>query len=57
MANDYIGYLPDREAHRLGGYQTWMGLHSYAEEGTGERMVDEAVAMLEKMAGKPAGDK
>ena len=27
LANDWIGYLPDREGHRLGGYQTWMGLH------------------------------
>ena len=25
LANDWIGYLPDREAHRLGGYQTWTG--------------------------------
>lgn len=46
LANDWIGYLPDREAHRLGGYQTWMGLHSYAEEGTGERVADEVVKML-----------
>jgi hypothetical protein len=52
LANDWIGYLPDREAHRLGGYQTWMGLHSYAEEGTGERMADQAVAMLEELAGR-----
>ena len=51
LANDWIGYLPDREAHQLGGYQTWMGLHSFAEDGTGERMVDEAVAMLEELAG------
>ena len=49
LSNDWIGYLPDREAHRLGGYQTWMGLHSYAEEGTGERMGDEVVKMLEEM--------
>ena len=42
LANDWIGYLPDREGHRLGGYQTWMGLHSYAEPGTGERVADEA---------------
>ncbi|HTU26407.1 MAG TPA: hypothetical protein VMF30_13460 [Pirellulales bacterium] len=56
LANDWIGYLPDREAHGLGGYQTWMGLHSFAEIGTGERMVDQAVAMLEELAGqtKPA---
>lgn len=57
LTDDHIGYLPDREAHRLGGYQTWMGLHSYCEEGTGERMVDEAVALLQKVAGKTAADK
>ena len=50
LANDWIGYLPDREAHRLGGYQTWMGLHSYAEEGTGERMADEVVELLHELA-------
>ncbi len=50
LTNDWIGYLPDREAHRLGGYQVWTGLHSYAEPGTGERVVDEAVKMLEELA-------
>jgi hypothetical protein len=51
LANDWIGYLPDRQAHRLGGYQTWMGLHSYAEVGTGERLADSVVAMLDELAG------
>jgi len=46
LANDWIGYLPDEEAHRLGGYQTWTGLHSYAEPGTGERVVDSVVELL-----------
>jgi outer membrane protein assembly factor BamB len=50
LANDWIGYLPDREGHRLGGYQTWMGLHCYAEVGTGERIADEAVSILEELA-------
>jgi len=49
LANDWIGYLPDRRGHALGGYQTWMGLHSYAEIGTGERVVDEAVQMLKEV--------
>ena len=49
LANDWIGYLPDREAHKLGGYQTWMGLHSYAEEGTGERIADKIVKMLKEI--------
>ena len=52
LANDWIGYLPDREAFALGGYQTWTGLHSDAEPGTGERIVKEAVGMLNKLAGK-----
>ena len=50
LANDWMGYLPDREAHTLGGYQTWMGLHSYAAEGTGERMVEESLRMLQQLA-------
>ena len=50
LANDWIGYLPDRDAHVLGGYQTWTGLHSYAEPGTGERVVEQAVEMLKELA-------
>ena len=54
LSNDWIGYLPDREAHRLGGYQVWTGLHSYAEPGTGERLVDEAVRILGELARTPS---
>jgi putative membrane-bound dehydrogenase-like protein len=50
LANDWIGYLPDREGHALGGYQTWMGLHSSAEVGTGERVADLAVSLLQDLA-------
>jgi neutral ceramidase len=50
LANDWIGYLPDRKAFDLGGYQTWTGLHSYAEPGTGERMADAAVGLLDELA-------
>ncbi|MDZ4818970.1 MAG: hypothetical protein SGJ20_08365 [Planctomycetota bacterium] len=49
LANDWIGYLPDKRGHELGGYQTWTGLHSYAEPGTGERIVDETVSMLNEL--------
>jgi neutral ceramidase len=49
LANDWIGYLPDLDAHKLGGYQVWTGYHSYAEPGTGERMVEEAVKMLNQL--------
>ena len=50
LANDWIGYLPDRESHKLGGYQVWTGFHSYAEPGTGERIADEIVGMLSELA-------
>ncbi len=50
LANDWIGYLPDLDAHKLGGYQVWTGYHSYAEPGTGERIVDEIVKMLKELA-------
>ncbi len=50
LANDWIGYLPDKKAFELGGYQTWTGLHSYAAPGTGEKVVDAAVEMLEELA-------
>ncbi len=50
LANNWIGYLPDLEAHRLGGYQTWTGLHSHAAPGTGERMGDQVVALLNELA-------
>jgi hypothetical protein len=52
LANDWIGYLPNLEAHEFGGYQTWMGLHSYAEPGTGERVADQIVSMLAELHGK-----
>lgn len=50
LANDWIGYLPDRQAFELGGYQTWTGYHSYAARETGEAMADEIVRMLHELA-------
>ncbi len=52
LVNDWIGYLGDRPAYKLGGYQVWMGLHSYVEPGTGERMVEEIVAILKELAAR-----
>ncbi len=49
LANDYIGYIPDAEAYRLGGYQVWTGYHSYVAQGTGEMIVDEAVRVLDSL--------
>ena len=53
LANDYIGYIPDRRGHELGGYQTWTGLHSYAAPGTGEAIVAEALKLLDACTEKP----
>jgi hypothetical protein len=49
LANDYIGYVPDRRAFELGGYQVWTGLHSFVEQGTGEAIVGESVKLLERL--------
>lgn len=49
LANDWIGYLPDRKAFDLGGYQTWTGLHSFAEPGTGEAVVEESLKLLHEL--------
>jgi len=49
LTNENIGYIPDRRAYADGGYQTWAGGHSKLEVGTGEAMVDQAVAMLDEL--------
>ena len=48
-ANDHIGYIPDRDAYRLGGYQIWTGYHSLVENGTGELMVEKVLSLLNKL--------
>jgi len=52
VANDYIGYIPDNHAYDLGGYQVWTGFHSLVERGTGEKIVDETVRILEELKAK-----
>jgi hypothetical protein len=49
LANDYVGYVANADAYRLGGYQIWTGLHSWAERGTGELMVDECSKLLNEL--------
>ena len=49
LANDEVGYIPDREGYSLGGYQTWVCGHSQLEPGTGEAMVQEALSLLEEL--------
>jgi hypothetical protein len=56
LANDYIGYIPDRPGYEHDGYQVWTGLHSYLEPGTGERIVAEAVDLLEQLQQRSAAE-
>jgi hypothetical protein len=49
LANDYVGYLPDARAFERGGYQTWIGLHSFVEKGSGETIVDEVLKLLGRL--------
>jgi neutral ceramidase len=53
LANDYIGYIPDRLSYDRGGYQTWTGLHSFVERGTGELIVEEAIGLLDRLQREP----
>ncbi len=46
LANGTIGYIGDRRAYELGGYQLWAGMQSPSAPGTGEAMVEQALAML-----------
>jgi neutral ceramidase len=49
LTNDYVGYLPNKIGFEKGGYQTWMGLHSFTEIGTGEMVVEECLKLLEQL--------
>ena len=46
LANGTLGYVGDRPSYDLGGYQLWAGQHSISAPGTGEAMVEQALAML-----------
>lgn len=50
LVNGEIGYIPDRAAYDLGGYQLWSGGHSQLAAGTGEALVDAALGLLEDLA-------
>ena len=39
LANGYSGYLPTREQHELGGYETWPARSSLLEVGAEEKIV------------------
>jgi len=54
LANDYVGYIPDRQGFDRGGYQVWTGLHSFLERGAGEAIVSAAILLLDRLHGESA---
>lgn len=52
LANDYVGYVPDAKGFDRGGYQVWTGLHSYLAKGSGEKIVETAVELLNQIHGE-----
>jgi neutral ceramidase len=53
LANGYNGYLPTKEHHELGGYETWRARSSYLEVGAAEAITAKALELLEQLhAGK-----
>jgi hypothetical protein len=50
LANEYLGYVPTARAiQEEGGYETWAALSALPTAGTGEALVDAAVALLQQM--------
>ncbi len=50
LANGYAGYLPTREQHRLGGYETWPARSSLLEVGAEAKIRAEVLRLLGSVA-------
>ncbi|HBL42357.1 neutral/alkaline non-lysosomal ceramidase N-terminal domain-containing protein [Gimesia sp.] len=48
IANGSHGYLPTPEQHRLGGYETWIGVNKVQLDAS-EKMVDALIEMLDSL--------
>lgn len=46
LANGYNGYLPTRDQHALGGYETWRARSSYLEVDAASKITDTALELL-----------
>jgi hypothetical protein len=53
LANGYSGYLPTREQHRLGGYETWPARSSLLEVAAEEKIRRELLSLLSDVKAKP----
>jgi hypothetical protein len=50
LANDYRGYLPTAEHHKLGGYETWRARSSYLEVGAEAKIRAKILELLNEVA-------
>jgi hypothetical protein len=53
LANGAEGYVPPPEQHKLGGYTTWPARTAGLETNAEPQLVETALALLEKVAGRP----
>lgn len=51
LANDYAGYLPTREHHELGVYETWRARSSFLAVDAEEKLRTAVMKMLKELAG------
>ncbi|WP_166831154.1 hypothetical protein [Thalassoroseus pseudoceratinae] len=51
LANGYNGYLPSKEQHKLGGYETWPARSSYLEVDAEQKIRDGLMKLLEQLKG------
>ena len=49
LANDYVGYVPTRQAFKEGGYEVMTARTSHLAPETGQMMVGAALALLEQL--------
>ncbi len=54
LANGYNGYLPTREHHKLGGYETWRARSSYLEVNASTKITQNIFEMLAKLKSEQA---
>ena len=53
LANGYGGYLPTREQHQLGGYETWPARSSFLEVEAESRIRKETLRLLGEVRAVP----
>lgn len=50
LANGYNGYLPTKDQHALGGYETWRARSSYLEVDAAAKITEKALELLKALS-------